>query len=82
LAKFQRLGPVWRKPRPNPWQKQKNLTRWANLRQEWYDEQQQDPATSVPIEIALEGAAGFYLITEQSNPSSLETTVYIQTEGV
>jgi hypothetical protein len=33
LAKFQRLGPVWRKPKPNPWKKQKNLARWANERQ-------------------------------------------------
>ena len=82
MAKFQRIGPVWRKPSKLHWKQQKALAHRSNFWQEVYDQQQQDPATSLPIEIALEGAFGYYLITEQSNLSSLDTAVYIQTEGV
>ena len=74
MAKFSRLGPVWRKPKPNHWKKQKNLARWANERQ--YIEEY-DPFYSTPIELAT--ADGQYaFITEQSDPSAPE---YFITEG-
>ena len=81
MAKFQRLGPVWRKPSRNSWQKQKNLTRWANERQAWTEEQQRDPAFSLATEIAMEGPILYVLATEQSNISTYETTTFIVTEG-
>ena len=66
MAKFQRLGPVWRKPKPKPWKQLKNCARWANERQ-WIDEY--DPFYSTPIElVTADGTLAF--ITEQSDPST------------
>ena len=68
MAKFQRLGPIWRKPKPKPWKQKKAATVWANERQ--YIEQF-DPFYSTPIELAT--ADGQYaFITEQSDPSAPE----------
>ena len=73
MAKFSRLGPVWRKPKPNHWKKQKNLARWANERQ-MYEESIE---FSTPIEIVtVDGSYGF--ITEQSSDAN---PVYFATEG-
>ena len=41
MAKFSRLGPIWRKPRPKPWKQLKNCARWSNERFEqqlWFEE--------------------------------------------
>jgi hypothetical protein len=74
LAKFQRLGPVWRKPKPKPWKQLKACAIRANERQ-WVDEF--DPFFSTPIEIAT--ADGQYaFITEQSDPTQPQ---YFITEG-
>jgi len=65
LAKFQRLGPVWRKPKPNPWKKQKNLARWANERQGFTE---YDPSFTDAIEIVTgEGLPIFLEGTEPNN---------------
>jgi hypothetical protein len=61
LAKFQRLGPVWRKPQPLHWKKQKNLTRWANERQ-WIEDN--DPLGSLALEIVT--GEGWTIVIEQS----------------
>jgi len=74
LAKFQRLGPVWRKPKPKPWKQLKACTSRANLFQ---FVREFDPNASSAIEITT--ANGQYaFITEQSNAATPE---YIQTEG-
>ena len=61
MAKFQRLGPVWRKPRPISWQKRKACARWANERQ-WLEDN--DPLASLPIEIVT--GEGWAIVIEQS----------------
>jgi len=65
LAKFQRLGPVWRKPKPNHWKKQKNLARWANERQSL-----EELVHSAPIEIETE-AGGYFFVLEQDTATYL-----------
>ena len=79
MAKFQRLGPVWRKPRPKPWKQLKACAAWANERQAWADLLDLEPPTSATIEIEM--ADGSWLITESSNPADIEYITYIATEG-
>jgi hypothetical protein len=69
LAKFQRLGPVWRKPKPKPWKQLKACTIWANERQSL----ENDPVYSTAIEIEVE-AGGFYFVLEQDD------SIYIAAE--
>ena len=61
MAKFQRLGPVWRKPKPKPWKQLKACARWANERQ-WIEDN--DPNASLPIEILT--GEGYAIVLEQS----------------
>jgi len=61
LAKFQRLGPVWRKPKPKPWKQKKACTIWANERQ-WIDDN--DPLGSLSVEIVT--GEGWPIVIEQS----------------
>jgi hypothetical protein len=62
LAKFQRLGPVWRKPNPKPWKQLKACAARANFFQDLRDS---DPLVSIPVEILTE--AGDLLVLEQSS---------------
>jgi hypothetical protein len=61
LAKFQRIGPVWRKPKPKPWKQLKAATIRANFFQEVRDS---DPLASIPIEFITE--SGDFLVQEQN----------------
>jgi hypothetical protein len=70
LAKFQRLGPIWRKPKPKPWKQKKAATIWANERQSLED----DPTFSLPVEIEAE-QGGLYFVLEQ------DTTTFISVES-
>ena len=65
MAKFQRLGPVWRKPKPNPWKKQKNLARWANERQGFTE---CDPSFTDAIEIVT--GEGLPIFLEGTGPNN------------
>jgi hypothetical protein len=69
LAKFQRLGPVWRKPSPKPWKQKKACTIWANERQ-YLDDQNIvfDFNSSAEVEISTE--EGWVFVTEISTNSS------------
>jgi hypothetical protein len=66
LAKFQRIGPVWRKPKPKPWKQLKSCTVHANFFQYLRDENIiYDADTSAEVEITTE--EGWVFVTEQSN---------------
>ena len=60
MAKFQRLGPVWRKPKPISWQKRKACTIWANERQSL----ENDPVYSAATEFEAE-QGGYFFALEQ-----------------
>ena len=70
MAKFQRLGPIWRKPKPKPWKQKKAATIWANERQSLED----DPVFSLPVEFEAE-QGGLYFVLEQ------DTTTFISVES-
>ena len=74
MAKFQRLGPVWRKPKPLHWKKQKNLARWANERQGFSEN---NPLETAAIEI--ETAEGWYILLEQSGATEADY-IFVGTE--
>ena len=59
MAKFQRLGPVWRKPKPKPWKQLKACAIWANERQSL----ENDPVYSTATEIETE-AGGYFFVLE------------------
>ena len=69
MAKFQRIGPVWRKPKPKPWKQLKACAIWANERQSLED----DPVYSTQIEIEIE-QGNYYFVLEQ------DTATYLITE--
>jgi len=69
LAKFQRIGPVWRKPKPKPWKQLKACAIWANERQSL----EFDPVYSQAIEIEIEAGGGFYFVLEQDAESFIVT---------
>ena len=74
MAKFQRIGPVWRKPKPKPWQKLKACTVRAN---QFQFIREFDVTASSAIELIDESGV-FVFITE---PSSTNTPEYFVTEG-
>jgi hypothetical protein len=64
LAKFQRLGPVWRKPKPKPWKQKKACTIWANERQYAAEF---DPEFTTDTEIVT--GEGWAILLESADPS-------------
>ena len=66
MAKFQRLGPVWRKPKPKPWKQLKACAIWANERQSL----ENDPVYSAATEIETE-AGGYFFVLEQDTATYL-----------
>ena len=73
MAKFQRLGPVWRKPKPKPWKQKKAATIWANERQ-WIDDF--DPNYSTAVEFVTEDGYAFMV-----EGSDIAAPQYIIIEG-
>ena len=69
MAKFQRIGPVWRKPNPKPWKQLKACAARANRFQDIRDS---DPLASIPVEFITE--SGDYLVLEQ------DINIYIAAE--
>ena len=67
MAKFQRIGPVWRKPKPKPWKQLKACAIWANERQSL-----DEPVYSQAIELEVE-AGGLYFVLEQDAESYIVT---------
>ena len=70
MAKFQRLGPVWRKPKPKPWKQKKACTVWANERQNFME---YDPSYTSAIEIVT--GEGFPIFTESSNTNEFVSII-------
>jgi hypothetical protein len=64
LAKFSRLGPVWRKPKPKPWKQLKNCARWANERQY---ASEFDPEFTLDTEILT--GEGWGILLESADPA-------------
>ena len=70
MAKFQRLGPVWRKPKPKPWKQKKACTVWANERQSFME---YDPSYTSAIEIVT--GEGLPIFTEGSNTNEFVSII-------
>jgi hypothetical protein len=64
LAKFQRLGPIWRKPKPKPWKQKKAATIRANERQGFTE---YDPLYTDAIEIVTGEGLPIFLEGTQPN---------------